>query len=211
MTHRKARPLAMFALCLAAGPSATPATEPAVPPGVVYKPTTDAVNARAINKVKAACGPAATDEQIASLFDKALICGPGLWAELKDDPSVAKLDKADVTLAVPYTPAGGGRQKVHKLHGKVFQSKPAAVAFWKAVRAGADLSHVSVRKLTGPELGVYWSMISFDVTEPVFVAECGRRHLLLHFASPDDLTVLWTDDLATYAAANPATRPAARP
>ena len=223
MALRWILPTSCVALCLAAAPATRPATVDrgadvapdavvAVPAGVNYKPASAAVNAKAIALVHQLCSPTATDDQLKAAFDEVLICGPGLWDQMKTDPALAAVHHGDVTLLVA---AGGadaaGKLKAKGLHGAVFQGRADAVTFWKAVRAKADLSHVAVRKLTPAELNVYWGMISFDLTEPIFVADCGRQHLLLDFTAPDKLQVLWADDLAAYPAANPTTAPATRP
>ncbi len=195
------------AVAVAADPPAAPV---AVPAGVTYKPASAEVNAKATGLIEKTLAADATDDQVMTLFgDKALICGPGLWLDLKADKTLAKLVGGDVTIVVPITPRDGSKPHNQTMHGKLFQSRADVLAFWHALATKSDLKAVTVRKLTADELKLYWSMISFDITEPVFVAEFGGRRLLLQSTAPDDLHVVWVDDLAQYRAGKPpATAPA---
>jgi hypothetical protein len=196
---------------VAADPAAPDPTPVNVPAGVTYKPASAEVNAKATELVKRTLVANATDDQVMSLFGgKALICGPGLWLDVHADPALAKLDGGDVRIIVPITPSDGSPPHDQTLHGKLFQSRADVLAFWHALVARSDLTAVTVRKLTADELKLYWAMISFDITEPVFVAEFGGRRLLLQSSSPDDLRVTWVDDLAQYhGEPKPTTKPVA--
>lgn len=53
----------------------------------------------------------------------------------------------------------------------------------------------SIRKLFQPELLYYWSIISFDITEPLLVIETKKRNYILNFMlSNGKLTLFWLDE-----------------
>ncbi len=183
--------VALIVTCLAAD-------DPVVPEGVVYKKASAEANEKAIEKIKSVFKQGAMEDDTKSLLgEKALICGAALWQELKADPTLAKIDGGVVTIVVPIT-GGKGVPRSQKMEGKLFQNGPDILAFWKVVAGKTELKSPVIRKLTSAELSLYWSMISFDITEPVYIVECGKRKVLLQFTSPEDLTVSWIDDLAQY-------------
>lgn len=195
-------------LCLL-GLACLAADDPVVPNGVNYKKTTDDINDSAKKKIEAIFSGKATDREILAFFQQnALICGPGLWKQIKADPTLAKMENGNVTFAIPVLDAQGKTQRVDKLQGKVFQDDADVLAFWKALPGKDELKDARIRKLTSEELSTYWAMISFDITEPVFIAESKKHRMLLQFTAPDDLRVGWIDDFANISKDAPASQPA---
>ena len=68
------------------------------------------------------------------------------------------------------------------------------LAFWRAFAKQAEFTELKIRKLNSEELSIFWAMISFDITEPIFIVEGKQQKVLLVFTSPDDLSVAWIDD-----------------
>lgn len=171
---------------------------PVVPEGVRYKKASAEVNERAEQKLRRVFAADAADKDVLDLFEKkVLICGPGLWQEIKDEPAVATMGEGKVTIQVPVldgTAKPTGREQ--KFKGQLFQTDEEVLAFWKAFSKHADFADFKVRKLTTEELRIYWAMISFDISEPVFVVEGKRHRILVQFTSPEQLRVAWIDDLA---------------
>jgi hypothetical protein len=178
--------------------TAVAADDPVVPEGVRYKKASAEVNGRAEKNLLRVFTADAADKDVLDFFQKrVLICGPGLWQEIKGEPAVAKMVEGKVDITVPVLDGAGkptGRDQ--KLKGQLFQTGEEVLAFWKAFCKHAEFTDTKVRKLTTEELKIYWAMISFDISEPVFVVEGKRHRILVQFTSPDDLRVMWIDDLA---------------
>jgi hypothetical protein len=171
------------------------AEDPVVPEGVRYERASEKVNELARQKIQKLFTAKATDAEVLSLFDnKLLICGPTLWMQVKKDPAMAQIKAGEVGLRVPIFDAKGAKIRTDRLEGKLFQSKEQVLGFWKVFAKQADFTDLKIRKLNPTELSVFWSMISFDITEPIFIVEGKRQKILLSFASSEDLKVSWIDD-----------------
>jgi hypothetical protein len=82
------------------------------------------------------------------------------------------------------------------LEGRTYFNKAAAHTFLGFLRAGLPLAQKpTVRRPTQLEIAVLWSMIPFDLKDPLFVVEIGGHNLIV-VLSPEERTVLWIDDLA---------------
>jgi hypothetical protein len=185
-------------LLLTAGVTAMADDGPTVPEGVHYKTATAEVNAKATEVIKAFLVAGSTDDQAAAFFNTdLLICGPAAWHELKKDPQLADTGVA-TTIMMPVDATADAPAHDQKLDARTFKSRADIVKFWHAFVGKYNLDGIKVRKLTTDELKLYWGMVSFDVTEPVLIAECGERKFLFQFKSPDDLRVMWFDDMSTY-------------
>jgi hypothetical protein len=209
MANSIRRSLLIPILCLL-GLACLSVDDPVIPNGVNYKKTTDAINESARKKIGTLLAGNATDKDVLGFFQQnAVICGPGLWQQIKADPALAKIENGNVTFAVPVLDAQGKTKRIDKLEGKLFQDDADVLAFWKAFPAKDELKDARIRKLTSDELSIYWSMISFDITEPVFIVESKNHRILMQFTSPDNLRVSWIDDFSNITMKNgtPATQP----
>ncbi|HET6248224.1 MAG TPA: hypothetical protein VFE47_11045 [Tepidisphaeraceae bacterium] len=175
--------------------SAHAADDVTIPKGVNYKKTTDAINDQAIQKIRQVFSAKAADKDVLAFFEeKVLICGPGLWREIKDEPAIAKLTLGQVTLQLPVHDANGKVIRTDQLEGRLFQSDENVLAFWKVFAQKMDFTDYKIRKLTAAELEIYWAMISFDIAEPVFMVENKNHKNLVQFTSPEKMRVMWIDD-----------------
>ncbi len=164
------------------------AEKPVVPEDVVYKKADADTNRKAFDKLwqmfVAGDRTSATDD----LSGDILICGPGLWHNIKDDPEMAKLKLGVTKIKVPTN------NGVQELDGKLFQNKEEVAAFWKAFWRKYKLDpQAKIRRPTAKELDLYWAMIPYDITEPIFMIESKEATILAHF--PDKKMKLgWIDD-----------------
>jgi hypothetical protein len=83
--------------------------------------------------------------------------------------------------------------------------------FWRAFSARTDFSGLKIRKLNAEELKIFWAMIPFDITEPLFILESEQHKLLVVFKAPDELRIAWIDDYQNVALKPQRNKPAARP
>ena len=83
---------------------------------------------------------------------------------------------------------------VQVLEGKLFQTAAEVKAFGKLFRRTYKFDSTSrVRRPTPAELSLYWAMISFDITEPIFVVESKRAKILAQFVEKE-MKIMWIDD-----------------
>ncbi len=172
------------------------AEEPVViPEGIRYKTASDGVNEKAKQVIYKLFSAKATDQVVlSSLHSKFLICGPGLWVNIENDKNLSQVDTGNVNFEIPVLNSDGQVTRVDKLQGKVFQSPDEVLLFWKAFSHGTRVSEFKIRKLNTEELQIYWAMIPFDITEPIFILESKEHKILTAFGSSGDLKVMWIDD-----------------
>jgi hypothetical protein len=188
---------AHFLLLIAVAPTAFGAAAQAqdvdVPEGVRYKYAAEALNAKARDKALVALSQTDAKQGLQTLFGTRLICGPYLWEQIKSEPEMAAVQKGRVIFKIPVR-ENGNVTRTDEKEGKLFQSPEEIAMFSKAFAKIYDYEERrKVRKLTAPELGLHWSMISWDITEPIFIVESKSRRILLAFAARD-LSVRMIDD-----------------
>lgn len=171
------------------------ADELIIPDGISYKETTTETNQLAEELLINSFNAKAKKEDVLSLFqNKSLICGPALWQELKDDTTLSKIETGTVKFQIPVFDDKQGIARVQMASGKLFQSPEEVWDFWNAFVSRTDFTDLKIRKLNPLELEHYWAMISFDITEPLFVLDSKKHKILTVFTSPDDLKIVWIDD-----------------
>jgi hypothetical protein len=171
------------------------ADELIIPEGIRYRKTTDEGNRLAKARLTKFFHAKAKKKNILSLFEnKVLICGPALWLEIKDDKSMSKIEKGNVTFQMPVINDKEEIVRMEKASGKLFQSPDEVWSFWAAFVKRTDFADLEIRKLNPLELRIYWSMIPYDITEPLFVLESKKHKILTVFTSTNDLKIAWIDD-----------------
>ena len=99
-----------------------------------------------------------------------------------------------VAFQVPSLNDDGSIKEVKKFEGKAFQTRNEILIFWKAFRTIADFTNFKIRKLNPTELRLYWAMIPYDITEPIFILQSKKHKILIAFNSPENLKISWIDD-----------------
>jgi hypothetical protein len=161
-----------------------------VPKGVVYKTVDQATDTKARKAVADAF--AGGSSKILLLCPSAIICGPGYWTMIKDDPAIQAADTIPSNFKIPNTTTG----EVTTLTGGTFKDDAAKKAL--AGRLAADIGKQPlIRKLRPDELSLYWAIIPFDIQEPVYILEAGKKRFLLNLvADKDQFSLLWVDELS---------------
>jgi hypothetical protein len=183
---------------------------PKVPHGVRYKPAPAKVNDKARELLRRKFSADASDEEVLSLFETLVICGPGLWQDLKNDAALSRIRHGKVSFKVPVRGPDGKVVRTDTLDGKVFQTADEVLLFWRAFSARTDFDGLKIRKLNTEEIKIFWAMIPFDITEPLFILESEQHKLLVVFKAPDELKIAWVDDYQDIALKPQRSRPAAR-
>lgn len=155
-----------------------------VPAGVRYKKTTDEINDKArVLLEKALTKPIAEGDVEATFGKSPIMCGPFVWALVGDGNSFK--DSTPVKLIV---------------NGVVKDGRGIADAGQKRLiwtrlleKLGTTIKP-TVRKANADEIGFYWSMIPFDIEEPLFIADYGKEKLLVNFVvKGDQPQFFWID------------------
>ncbi len=165
-----------------------------IPEGVRYKKASEKANEAAKALLHKRFSANSKKEEILSLFEPMLICGPGLWKEIEHDSTMSNIDTGNTKFHVPVLASDGKVLRTDQLEGKLFQTPDQVLAFWTAFTQTIDLNDLQIRKLNRQELRIFWAMIPFDIQEPLFILESAKHKLLVVFASPDKLRIIWIDD-----------------
>lgn len=149
----------------------------AIPDGVVYKKTTNAINEQAkkaiLNELK---------NSTYTFFDKLLYCGPNFWDHYKSNPKIGAIEKGNIDFQVPQ-PDG----KIIIKNGKLIQNKDDYRIIWEQIVKDFNSPNLTIRKLNTDELKYYWSIIFFDIEEPIFVIENTKLKIILDLNEKSNL------------------------
>jgi hypothetical protein len=147
-----------------------------IPKGVVYKKAGDELN----NEIKELFLKELSATTVTySLFKGVVFCGPQLWQRYKKNEKIAAIQQGNVTFHVPLFDDAGKVTKTVLLEGKLIQQTNDFKLIWDEIIKDFSTSPVKIRKLTPRELSYYWSIISFDIQEPIFVAENNSYKIIL--------------------------------
>jgi hypothetical protein len=149
-----------------------------IPKGIVYK----YCDKNLVDKAKRLITDNINDSTQYSLSDKLLIVGPVLWSRFK------KIDKlANIK--------GGNTTFLHddKLTGKLTQDISDTKQVWTELRKEINGQSYIIRKLNEVELEYYWSVISFDIDEPLLIVETKEHKYILNILK-DSMKLMWLDE-----------------
>jgi hypothetical protein len=164
---------------------------------VVYKTVSDAENQKAKDKLQQILSCTSQSGECQSLLPSLGICGPYLWAKIKDHDRVSKINAGNMTTKSPQLDNQGKVTKVIEMEGKLFQSSDEVQSFWKATADRLQFNSTNtIRKLNDEEKQIYWSMIPFkQISEPIFMVEGSGYKLLVNMVENNgDYSPFWVDD-----------------
>jgi len=138
-----------------------------IPEHVVYKKNLDVVN----NKAKEAILQE-IEKPSYSLFKDNLYCGPFFWHKYNHLP----IEKGDITFMIPQPQ---GPDKI--AYGKLIQNPKDFKTMWDAIVKDLKDTKYKIRKLNPEELSYYWSIIFFDIEEPLYIIENKKHKLIIDF------------------------------
>ncbi|MEY5047730.1 MAG: hypothetical protein RLZZ175_1089 [Bacteroidota bacterium] len=117
------------------------------------------------------------------LSDDITFVGPILWSRFKKSKELKSIEGGDVTLLVDNT----------KLSGKMTQNLKDSKKIWDELRNEINGKDFILRKATFYELQYYWSVISFDIEEPLIIIETKKHNYILNI-SPKNFKLFWIDE-----------------
>ena len=153
-----------------------------VPKGIVYH----YAEKKVVEKAKALIDENITKGKYSILQDH-LIVGPQLW---KRFGSIERLQNivGDVTFHVDD----------QELKGKMSQDKSDSKLIWDEFKKEVD-GNYTIRKANEDELRYYWSVISFDIDEPLLIVETKNHNYILNLLK-SNLKLLWLDEAPRFKA-----------
>lgn len=150
-----------------------------IPKGVVYKYCDKEI----VEKAKLLINNSISDSSNYSLLDNILIVGPVLWTRFKDIETLKKIEGGNTSFHVDNT----------VLTGKMTQDVEDTKKVWAEFRKEVKGKSYSIRKLNEKELTYYWSIISFDIDEPLLIVETKEHKYILNILK-DSLKLMWLDE-----------------
>jgi hypothetical protein len=149
-----------------------------IPKGVVY----NYCSPKIVEKAKKLISDNLSDSNDYKIVQNNLIIGPELWKRFKDNEKIQKIE--------------GGTVQFHVdeliLDGKMSQDVPDSKIIWDEFKNEVSKDYV-IRKANEDELKYYWSVISFDIEEPLLIVETKDHNYILNLLKKD-LKLLWLDE-----------------
>jgi hypothetical protein len=168
-----------------------------IPEGVRYHSATTEVNRAAQTLLEKLFATPTEKADFSTVSDVVVVCGPGLWRVIKSSIIESGVPTKNVLLVIPT--ATGNQQ----LEGRAFQTAKAKEILWIAVRAIADDRRAekpvtkpppfTLRKARPGEISYFWSMIPFDIEEPLFVVDQGKHRFLANLSNKSAPKINWID------------------
>ena len=152
----------------------------AIPKGVNYKFCSPSV----FEEAKTLVQQEISDSVSYKLNDGILFIGPGIWNRYKNIQSLKKISGGTVTIMF----------NNEKFPAKITQDEESFRRIWDHFRKEVSDSNLVLRKPTSKEIQYYWSVISFDIEEPLLIAETQQRRFILNI-SPGNMKLLWLDEV----------------
>lgn len=150
-----------------------------IPDGIVYNYAENEI----IENTKKSILANLSDSTNYSILQQNIIIGPVLWSRYKFNDSFKKIEKGEVIFHVDDL----------KLEGKMSQSLDESKIIWDELRKEIEGDFL-LRKANQYELTYYWSVINFDIDEPLLILETNKRKYILDFLK-SDLKLFWIDEV----------------
>jgi len=151
-----------------------------VPERVVY----NYCKPKVLKKAKKKINKELAGKTESSLTGKLLFVGPVLWTRFGEIDKLANIEGGNMTLLVDDK----------QLTGKLAQDLTDSKLVWEQVKKEIDGEEYELRKANYQELNYYWSVISFDIEEPLFIIETSEHKYILDIA-PKTIKLLWLDEV----------------
>lgn len=149
-----------------------------IPEGVVYHKTTDKIN----KETKDIIRKCIDKKEAKILFDKAFICGPYLWEQLKKNRLTSNIQGIETNFHLQDT----------TLKGMVIQSSESLQIIWDFILNKKE--EIKIREPNSTEIRQYWSLVAYELEEPIFIIESSHQKILLNLRD-DNYKLLFIDTL----------------
>lgn len=149
-----------------------------IPKGIVY----NYCNPKVIEKAKKLITNNLSNTNDYKIVQDNLIIGPELWKRFKDKEKIQNIKQGKVEFHVDNLVLDG------KMSNDINDSK----IIWDEFKNEVAQDY-TIRKANEEELKYYWSVISFDIDEPLLIIETKEHNYILNLLKKD-LKLLWLDE-----------------
>jgi hypothetical protein len=150
-----------------------------IPKGIVYNYCDTAVYENAKNEILKEL----SEKENYALVGKMMFIGPMLWKRFSKNKELKNMEGGNTTLLVDN----------QKLSAKLTQTLADSKKVWDELRKEMEGKTFTLRKANPDELQYYWSVINFDIEEPLVVVETDDRRYILNI-DPSTMQLLWVDE-----------------
>lgn len=178
-----------FLFVIAAGKSFSQNTM-IIPKGVIYKKAPDPVNKKAKELILVELS---AKNLSYSLFDSILIVGPILWEKYSSIPPIAAIKEGNISLKINSYDSIQKKHITEFVSAKLIQRNEDYKIVIQQVIKDLNDKPLKFRKLNELDLFYYWSVIFFDVEEPIYIAEANGRKFL--FDLDTNFKIKWIDEV----------------
>ena len=117
-----------------------------------------------------------------SLFNNLVYCGPNLNILYKRNESFSKIEKGNITFKVPQHDGS-----IRNETGKLIQTLDDYKIIWSLIIADISNEKIKIRKANSFELEYFWSIIFYDIKEPLWVIETDNIKFIIDIDSNNNL------------------------
>lgn len=149
-----------------------------IPKGVVY----NYCNPKVVEKAKKLISDNLSNTNDYKIVQNNLIIGPELWKRFKSNEKIQNIKQGKVQFHVDDL----------VLDGKMSQDINDSKIIWDEFKNEVTQDYI-IRKANEDELKYYWSVISFDIDEPLLIIETKEHNYILNLLKKD-LKLLWLDE-----------------
>jgi len=149
-----------------------------IPKGIVY----NYCDSKVVEKAKKLISKNLSDNNDYKILQANLIIGPELWKRFKDNERIKKIEKGKVQFHVDDL----------IIDGKMSQNINDSKIIWDEFKKEVS-KDFTIRKANEEELKYYWSVISFDIDEPLLIIETKEHNYILNLLKKD-LKLMWLDE-----------------
>jgi hypothetical protein len=151
-----------------------------IPKGVVY----NYCSPKTLETAKSLILQELSDACKYRLNSGACFVGPGLWRRFRLLPDLNSIEGGNITIGDPK----------NNVTGKLTQRDGDFKLIWDEIKSETKNLTPILRKATPSELMYYWSVISFDIEEPLLIAETSEHRYLFNLSNKD-FTLVWLDEI----------------
>lgn len=149
-----------------------------VPKNIVY----NYCDVETIDKTKELIKECLSDSTNYSIIQDNLVIGIVLWNHFKEIETIQKIEKKKMVFHLDGS----------EYEGAMSQQIKGSKIVWDELRKEIT-SDYTIRKANTNELNYYWSVISFDIDEPLLVLETETHTYILDFLK-NDSKLFWIDE-----------------
>jgi len=147
------------------------------PKGIIYHKTSTEIN----EKVKQVLVHAINNSGKNLEYDKTFICGPNLWEHLIQNKVNHKISGININFNIP----DKGGYKI--MHGRAIQKIIDFYTIWNFIIKTPKNNNYIIRKPNKNELTYYWSVIPYEIEEPIYIIEVNKLKIIIDFNSDSKL------------------------